>query len=82
MNQIKPVEVFSGELWQATMIKNVLEDNEIQAFLRNELMSNIEPWVVQAGGFNSVKVIVSSLDYDLSMKLIEEYNNSDLEGTE
>lgn len=37
-NEIKLVEVFSGQLWQATMIQNILEDNQINVFLENELM--------------------------------------------
>ncbi|HXH99276.1 MAG TPA: hypothetical protein VNI52_03330 [Sphingobacteriaceae bacterium] len=49
-NNIKLVEVFAGELWQATMIKNVLEDNQIQAHLQNELMGTLEPSVSAAGG--------------------------------
>ena len=76
-DNIKLVEVFSGELWQATMIQNILEDNQIQAFIENGLMGTIEPWVVSAGGFNPFKVIVSNLNYELSLKLIEEYNNSE-----
>jgi len=75
-NEIKLVEVFAGELWQSTMIQNILEDNQIQAFLENELMGTIAPWRVVAGGFNPVKVIVSSLNYEQATKLIEEFNNS------
>lgn len=75
-NDIKLVEVFAGELYQATMIKNLLEDNNIQAHLQDEHMGVIQPWVVASGGFNAVKVIVSNLDYGLSVKLIEELNNA------
>ena len=82
-NNIKLVEVFAGELWQATMIKNILEDNQIQTFLENELMGTIAPWRVAAGGFSPVKVIVSNLDFEQSLKLIEEFNTSEsLEGSE
>ena len=76
-NDIKLIEVFAGELWQATMIQNILEDNEIQVFLENELMGTIAPWRVVAGGFKPVKVVVSSLDYEQAIKLIEEFNNSE-----
>ena len=75
-NDIKLVEVFAGELWQATMVQNILEDNQIQAFLENELMGTIDPWIVVAGGFNPVKIIVSNLNYEPAIKLIEEFNNS------
>lgn len=75
-NEIKPIEVYAGELWQATMVKNILEDNNIQAFLENEYLGSIAPWRVEAGGLNPVKVIVSSLDIDMAIKLIAEFNNS------
>ena len=74
---IKLVEVFAGELRQATMIQNILEDNQIQAFIENKLMGTLEPWVVSAGGFNPIKVIVSSLDQEHAIKLIEEFNNNE-----
>ncbi len=75
-DDIKLVEVFAGEHWQATMIQNVLNENQIQAFLENELMGTIAPWRIAPGGFNPVKVIVANHDYELSLKLIEEFNNS------
>lgn len=70
------MEVFAGELWKATMIKNVLEDNNIQAFLENSLMGVLEPWVVTPGGYQPVKVVVSNIDYDKAMQLIGEFNQS------
>lgn len=76
-NEIKLVEVFSGQLWQATMIQNILEDNQINVFLENELMGTVAPWRVSAGGFNPVKVIVSSADYDQAIKIIEDFNKSE-----
>ncbi|NEU09960.1 DUF2007 domain-containing protein [Flavihumibacter sp. R14] len=76
-NDIKLIEVFAGELWQSTMIQNILEDNQIQVSLENELMGTIAPWRVVASGFNPVKVIVSSSDYEQAVKLIQEYNSSE-----
>jgi len=75
-NDIILREVFAGELWKATMLKNVLEDNNIQVFLQNSLMGVIEPWVVSPGGFEPVKVVVSGDDYEKALALVEEYNNS------
>lgn len=75
-DKLQLMEVFSGELWKATMIKNILDDHHIQAFLQNQLMGVIEPWVVSPGGFEPVKVVVSSADYDKALSLVEEYNQS------
>lgn len=69
-------EVYAGELWKATMIKNVLEDNNIQAFLQDSLMGVLEPWVVTPGGAGAVKVVVSSTDYDKAMLLVQEFDQS------
>jgi nicotinic acid phosphoribosyltransferase len=74
---IKLVEVFAGELWQSTMVQNILEDNQINAFLENELMGTVAPWRVSSGGFNPVKVMVSNTDYDKAIKIIEEFNESE-----
>lgn len=75
-DKLRLLEVFGGELWKATMIKNVLEDNNIHAFLENSLMGVIEPWIVSPGGFAPVKVVVATTDYDKAMQLVEEFNQS------
>ncbi|HEX8378152.1 MAG TPA: DUF2007 domain-containing protein [Pedobacter sp.] len=81
-NDVKLVEVFAGELWQATMVRNTLEDNQIQVFLENELMGSIAPWRVVAGGLNPVKVIVSNLNYEKAVKLVDEFNSEPLDNEE
>lgn len=68
--QIKPVEVFAGELIQVTFIKDLLEQNGIRVFLGNQNMSFIAPWYVSAGGANALKVIVSSRDAERALELI------------
>ena len=75
-NKLEFVEIFSGELWQAEMIKEMLEDNGIQAYLGNELMGNIAPWIVTPGGTASVKINISTSDYARSKELIDELNSS------
>ena len=67
-NEIKLVEVYSGVLWQATMIQNLLKENQIEAFLENELLGTVAPWRVTSGGFNPVNVIVSNQNYELAIK--------------
>ncbi|MDO8928845.1 MAG: DUF2007 domain-containing protein [Bacteroidota bacterium] len=74
-NKLEFVEIFAGELWQAEMIKEMLEDNGIQAYLDNELMGNIAPWIVTPGGTASVKINISTSDYVRSKELIDELNS-------
>lgn len=59
------------------MIQHVLEDNGVQVHLENALLGRIEPWMISAGGLNPVKIIVSDVNYDLALKLIDEFNQSD-----
>jgi len=75
-NQSKAIEIYEGELWQATMLKNILEDNNIQAFLQDEFLGVIAPFIVQPGGSNAVKVFVSSENFSLAGKLVADFNNS------
>jgi hypothetical protein len=69
------VEIFSGELWQSVVIKDLLEDNGIHAFIENELMGNIAPWQISSGGVASVNIKVLKSDYVLAKELIDEFNN-------
>ena len=70
----KIAEVFSGELWQATMIKNILEDNNIQAYLNNEYLGAVAPYLVDGGGMPRVTVIVNSNQEEAALKLVDEFN--------
>jgi hypothetical protein len=72
-NEIVPIEIFAGTIWQAEMVKSLLEDAEIQAFLRDENTGTLAPWYTAGGGAGSVKVVVSSLDYDKAKLIVEEY---------
>lgn len=70
------VEVYAGTIWQAEMVKSLLEDAEIEAFLRDEILGTLSPWWVASGGVGSVKVVVSSTDYELAKSIVEEYEKT------
>ena len=71
-----PVEVFRGSLMEAEIVKSLLENAEIQAFLKDENMGFLAPWNVASGGVGSVKVIVSSLDNEKALIVVEEFKNN------
>jgi hypothetical protein len=75
-NEILPVEVFSGTIWEAEMVKSLLENAEIETFLRDENIGTLAPWYSAPGGAGSVKVIVSNLDYDKAKVIVEEYEKN------
>lgn len=67
------VEIYSGIFWQAEMVKDLLENEGIKAFIKNELTGTLNfPW----DGLGSVKVIISNLDYDKAKVIVENYNKS------
>ncbi len=73
---IKSVEIFKGTPWQAQMVKNLLEDSKINAFLQDEIIGSLNlPWE-SAGGVGQVKVIVSSSDYENAKLIVDKYKNN------
>lgn len=72
-NHANPVEVFAGTPLDAGMIQSILEEEGVQAFIYNELMSSIAPWQVVAGGAGAAKVVVSEPDYEKAMEIITSY---------
>lgn len=70
------VEIFAGSPIDAEIVKSLLLDAEIEAFLKDENIGTIASWHVAAGGAGAVKVIISSLDYDSAKLIVEDYINN------
>jgi len=68
-----PVEVFAGTAWEAALVKSLLENAEIEAFLKDEIRGTTMPWQVSPGGICSVKVVVSSENLALAKQVVEEF---------
>ncbi|MHC2990860.1 hypothetical protein OB13_04405 [Pontibacter sp. HJ8] len=75
--ETNPVEIFAGDFHRAAIIKNMLENNGIYVFVENQHMGSIAPWQVSSGGFNPVRLIISSLNLEQATKLLEEFNSAD-----
>ena len=58
------------------MVKSLLENAEIETFLQDELTGTLAPWWTAPGGAGSVRVIVSSLDFDKARSVIFEYEKN------
>jgi len=78
-NEIFPVIVFEGNDWEAAMVKSLLENAEIEAFIQDGKMGVLAPWNVTAGGAGPVKIIVSNLDLDRAKEVIENFKNASQE---
>jgi hypothetical protein len=78
--EIVPVEVYSGSIWEAELVKSILEDSEIETFLRDENTGTLAPWYTAGGGAGSVKVIVSNQDYEAAKSIVEEFEKNSRQG--
>jgi hypothetical protein len=67
-------EVFKGALWTATMIKEMLNENGIQAFTQNEYGATASPYTF--GILNPIDVVVGSEDYDKAVEYIKQFNEN------
>jgi hypothetical protein len=72
----EPVEVFAGTTWQAEMVKSLLENAEVEAFLMDEIMGTLNPWYTAPGGAGAVKVFVASSDYNRAKQVVDEYQEN------
>lgn len=74
-NQSQLVPVASGTFSEASMIKLILENEGIQAALKDDYMGTIAPHLAAPGGAGSVKVLVLEQDYERALKIVEEIEN-------
>ena len=72
-NEITPVEVFDGTQWQAMLVKSLLDNAEIESFVKDSRMGVLAPWNLDAGGAGPVKIFVSNLDADKAREVIAQY---------
>lgn len=75
-NENEPVEVFAGTSWQAEMVKSLLENAEIEAFLNDGIVGTLAPWWAAPGGAGSVRVFVSAENFDEAKLIVNEYEKN------
>ncbi len=75
--EIKAVEIFDGDQWQAMLVKSLLDNAEIESFLKDQRMGVLAPWNVDAGGAGPVKIYVSSLDVEKAREVIAQYEQAE-----
>ena len=71
-----PVEVFAGTFWEAALVKSLLENAEIEAFLKDEIRGTMTPWHISPGGTNPVKVVVSSNDLEKAKQVVDDFETN------
>jgi hypothetical protein len=73
--EIVPVEVFMGIAWEAEMVKNMLENEGIESFIKDDIIGTIAPFYTTPG-LGSVKLVVSSDDYEKAMAVVTEFQQN------
>lgn len=76
-NEIFPVEIFDGDQWEVSLVKSLLDNAEIESFLKDERMGILAPWNVDGGGAGPVKIFVSSVDYKKAKEVIDQYEKAE-----
>lgn len=75
-NESNPVEIYAGDIIEAGMVKSMLEDSGIKAYLKDEIMGTLGPWWTTPGGAGSVRVIVAQPDAEQARAIVEEYEKN------
>lgn len=65
----KLVEVFKGSLWEAQLVKSLLENDDITATLKDGLVVNVVLPVTAV----DVAVLVNEDDYEPAMQVVRKY---------
>ncbi len=71
-----PMEVFAGTPWQVGMVKSLLENAEIETFVKDEILGMLNPWWTSPGGAGPIAVFVSNDDYVKAKQIVDEYEKN------
>jgi len=71
--EINPVVVFTGTAWQAGMVKSLLENAGIEAFVLEHASATYNPGWNLPGEAGSVRVMISDLNLEEARPIVEEY---------
>lgn len=77
-DKIEPVEVFAGNPWQVGLVKSMLDNAEIESFIKDEILGTLVPWWTSPGGAGSIALFVSNRDYEKAYQIVEEYMKKQL----
>ena len=68
----KLIEVFQGSLWEAQLVKSLLENNDIESTLKDGMVVNI----VLPETAVDIAVLVNEANYEAAMEVVCEYEKN------
>lgn len=68
-DKTKLIEVYSGSPWEAELVKSLLENSNIEAAAKDEMVVNM---VLPATAID-IRVVVNEKDYEAAMEVVREY---------
>lgn len=75
LDDTRAVEIFHGSIFEAEMLKSILADNQVDAYLQDEYIGTIAPWNASPGGVAPVRVVVSSNDLERVRPIVADFIN-------
>ena len=73
-DDISPIIIFSGSMWEAGMVKSLLDDAEIECFMNDENRNGYYPISFDANGVT--KIVVSSKDAEQARLIVEDFKKN------
>ena len=68
----KLIEEFQGSLWEAQLVKSLLENNDIESTLKDGMVVNI----VLPETAVDIAVLVNEANYEAAMEVVREYEKN------
>ncbi len=70
------IEVFAGTSTEVGIVRSLLENADINTFLKDNYMGTLAPWNVAGGGAGAVNIFINSKDYVNARLIIEKYEEN------
>lgn len=75
-NETKSVKIFRGSMWEAQMVKNLLENEGIDSFLEDEITATLNlPWQ-SPGGVGLVTLVIADHNFDQARSIVQDYEHN------
>jgi len=64
------IEIFSGSLWEAELLKSLLEDSGIKTFLKNNVLNT---YLFDPGFAEGVKIMILKSDFAEARVIVDSF---------